>query len=451
MENNMTVEKLNTLGIYELRTIARQIGVYSPTTLKKGEIIEKIQNIISGKEKPFVRKTKQGRPAKGIAKLNDIMDIFGQPQNMDFTYAQKLNYDVGKDVFKHSLNSLNRHETIFSGVFKNTEFDQGVIYEDEFDYITIRNKCSIMSNFIDAYSLRDGDKVTCKCNYDEKQDTLIVVEVITINGVSAQNVTNRPLFEQLEYQIPKNKIVLTQNDYSSINSKVIDVVSPIIFGTRIIANFENNDEFIKLNELSDLLKNNNLANVHISMIAVDEMPEVIQYIKSNFCNVDLIIRKANQNYGAFAEEINLKFETLKRKVELGGNEILIVFDYLKLYKNLVKGYSEWNNKSIDEAKNYISQNLIEKFNCAKQTNINSSLTICVINCREDSFKEISNSYLYFNSIPYQDSDITLDLFNSYTKNLGMVLNKKEYLKLLTFKNQINKDNILQELNKLFEK
>ena len=76
MDNNLSVEKLNSLGIYELRTIARQIGVYSPTTLKKGEIIEKIQNIITGKEKPSDKKSKQGRPAKGITKLNDIMDIF---------------------------------------------------------------------------------------------------------------------------------------------------------------------------------------------------------------------------------------------------------------------------------------------------------------------------------------------------------------------------------------
>ncbi len=448
MDNNLSVEKLNSLGIYELRTIARQIGVYSPTTLKKGEIIEKIQNIITGKEKPSEKKSKQGRPAKGITKLNDIMDIFVPSMSNEFTYAQRLNSGNGKDVFKHSLNSLRAHETIINGTFKNVDLDHGVIYEDDFDFITLKNNVKIMSNFIDGYGLRDGDKLSCKCNYEQDEDTLIVIEVLTINGISSENHCNRPFIDNLEYQIPKNRIVLTQNDFSSINSKVIDVVSPLIYGTRIIMNFENNDEFVKLNEIEGLLKNNNLENTHISLIAIDELPEILQYIKNNYYDVDLIYRRPNQNYGAFKEELNLKLETIKRRVEIGKNEIVIVFDYNKLFKNLVKGYSEWNNCSLEEAKENVAHKLIEVYSIAKQTNIGSSLTICTLNCRDDNFKEISNTYLYFNSIPYDESDITLDLFNSYTKNLGMVINKKDYFKLLSFKSNLNKDNILQELDKL---
>ena len=449
MENSLSEEMLNGLGIYELRTIARQIGVYSPTTLKKGEIIEKIQNIITGKEKPTARKTKQGRPAKGIAKLNDIMDIFASSTNVDFTYAQKLNGDVSKNVFKHSLNSLNQHETMFSGVFQNVDIDHGVIYEDDFDYITIKNKCIVTSNFIDAFKLRDGDRVSCKCNYDDKQDNLVVIDVITINGVSAQNISNRPVFENLEYQIPKNQIVLTQNDFSSINNKVIDAVCPLFFGSRIIMNFENNDEFIKLTEIESLLKNNNFTNAHITMAVIDEMPEVMQYIKNNFSDIDLVYRREGQNYIALLEEIRIKFQSILRSVELGKNEIIIVFDYSKMFRHLVKGYSEWYNVSIEEAKDKILQKFTNKFNYAKQTNIGSSLSLCLLNCKEESFKELSNTYLYFNSLPYENSDITIDLMSSYTKNLGMVLNKKDYIRLMTFRNKATKENILQELNKLF--
>lgn len=450
MDNNLSEEKLDSLGIYELRTLARQIGVYSPTTLKKAEIIEKINNIITGKEKPIERKTKQGRPAKGITKLNNIMEIFNSSQSYERTYAQRLNSETGKYVFKHTLNSLREHESIISGTFKNVDLDYGVIYEDDFDYITIKNNCKIMNNFIEGYNLRDGDKLTCKCNYEKEQDSLIVIEVLTINGMSAENHHDIPLFDKLEHQIPKNKILLTQNDFSSINSKVIDVVAPLIFGTRIIMNFENNDELVKLNEIESLLKNNNLGDAHMTIIMVDEMPEILQFIKYNYHDIDIIYKRGNQNYGAFLEEIYLKVETIKRKVELGKNEIVIIFDYTKMYKYLVKGYSEWNNCHIEDARNYINNKIAQTYyNQAKQTNLGSSLTICSLNCRDENIKELSNTYLYFNSIPYQNSDITLDLFNSYTKNLVMVINKKDYLKLMTFKNSLNKDNILQELNKLF--
>jgi len=40
------------LSIYELRTIAREAGARSPTTLKKSELILQIQNIGNGKQKP---------------------------------------------------------------------------------------------------------------------------------------------------------------------------------------------------------------------------------------------------------------------------------------------------------------------------------------------------------------------------------------------------------------
>lgn len=54
------------LGIYELRAIAREVGVRYPTTYKKSALILKIENIKNGMEKPYFKTSKQGRPAKNI-------------------------------------------------------------------------------------------------------------------------------------------------------------------------------------------------------------------------------------------------------------------------------------------------------------------------------------------------------------------------------------------------
>ncbi|MBQ0017376.1 MAG: hypothetical protein KBT30_01945 [Clostridiales bacterium] len=53
-------------GIYELRKIARDKGVKSPTILRRSEIIEKIELIESGIEKPCFNSKNRGRPAKEI-------------------------------------------------------------------------------------------------------------------------------------------------------------------------------------------------------------------------------------------------------------------------------------------------------------------------------------------------------------------------------------------------
>ena len=57
------------LNIYELRQIARNIGVYSPTTLKRKDLIDKIEKIKNGELNPYIRKSKQGRPAKNLTNL----------------------------------------------------------------------------------------------------------------------------------------------------------------------------------------------------------------------------------------------------------------------------------------------------------------------------------------------------------------------------------------------
>lgn len=60
----------NDFGIYELRNIAREKGVKSPSTKKKNELIEDIIKLDSGVIKPYVNKTKQGRPCKNFSKID---------------------------------------------------------------------------------------------------------------------------------------------------------------------------------------------------------------------------------------------------------------------------------------------------------------------------------------------------------------------------------------------
>ena len=62
----MTEEQLNELSIFALRELARRTGVYAPTSKKKNELIREIIDISEGKKQPYIAKTKQGRPPKGI-------------------------------------------------------------------------------------------------------------------------------------------------------------------------------------------------------------------------------------------------------------------------------------------------------------------------------------------------------------------------------------------------
>ena len=71
------MDKYNNYGIYELRVIARKLGVKDATIFRRKDLIKKIEDVECGKVEPYIRKTKQGRPAKdiNITKTEEIYNI----------------------------------------------------------------------------------------------------------------------------------------------------------------------------------------------------------------------------------------------------------------------------------------------------------------------------------------------------------------------------------------
>ena len=55
--------QLHEISIFSLRNIARELGVYAPTKLKKNELIDEILTIENGEKQPCTP-SKRGRPLK---------------------------------------------------------------------------------------------------------------------------------------------------------------------------------------------------------------------------------------------------------------------------------------------------------------------------------------------------------------------------------------------------
>jgi transcription termination factor Rho len=65
--SKMSREELDDLSLFELRNAAREMGVKSPTTYNKGDLIDKMISISSGEVKPV--KSNRGRPPKILVGL----------------------------------------------------------------------------------------------------------------------------------------------------------------------------------------------------------------------------------------------------------------------------------------------------------------------------------------------------------------------------------------------
>ena len=97
---NIDLEKVN---MFALRTIARQIGVQSPTVMKKKELIEAIKKVTElGGEQQETRKVRSGRPCLKTLDVEAIIDF----SPINFTekfikdYSKKFNLVFDEYVFK---------------------------------------------------------------------------------------------------------------------------------------------------------------------------------------------------------------------------------------------------------------------------------------------------------------------------------------------------------------
>ena len=182
----MSNQMLEDLSIFQLRELARNIGVFSPTILKKAELIQSINDIKSGKIKPHIANTRQGRPPKKINGLGDIVGIF-LPSNLDNLKTKE------ESIFdRNDENSLN----LFQNPNEPSDFDEIIVFngflelmengsaliKKKFERIeNIENIVYVPETIVNELGLRSGDEILCKAYITTPGRPMYVGQIMSIN------------------------------------------------------------------------------------------------------------------------------------------------------------------------------------------------------------------------------------------------------------------------------
>lgn len=161
--DNLKDVLVRKLGIYELRGLARELGISSPTTKRRSELVDLIiENRANIKNTGMadLALSKKGRPYKKLGTIEEIMNAVIMEEN------QKIVVPKGRPSYE-SLICFAQEIPTFDHIAKEYKILTGVLRIANLSAYFIDNKFGIKvfipDEMLEEYNLSQGDFVKARC------------------------------------------------------------------------------------------------------------------------------------------------------------------------------------------------------------------------------------------------------------------------------------------------
>lgn len=321
-------ERLNEIGIRDLRQLAFTIGVHNFSSYNKADLIEHIIAVVFGFEPPKTNAGK-GRPVKAKQSKQEIFEkvlkkipepniqvstIYqnkGIPLPVPFVASSSVDYETGK--------KLEDREGILE------------IVDDGYGFLRAENceaskkDCYVTKEVIRKNKLLPGDYVVGKAfqAYTNRMPALEVVE--KVNGSSPQH--SRSRFESFVPTYPFEKIVLEQKN--NLVTRTIDLLTPIGKGQRaLIVSPPKVGKTTILKSIAESVCKKN-PEICLIVLLVDERPEEVTDIRDAACG-EIFFSTFDQTPEHHIKVSELALERAKRLVEIGKDVVILLDSITRL-------------------------------------------------------------------------------------------------------------------------
>lgn len=336
---------INELGVFELRGVARQLGVHSPTTKKREELINLIQEAIKSGATLKDNFPKRGRPFK---KLNILDGI-----------SEKINNEVLKIDFSNTRKVVNFAQ---DGSF-NYDYEEVVGIIQKYNYnIEMRDIATgTLVKFEKADELEDilqlGDKV--KASVIKGDDIYLATRVLSVNGQDFSTYKSK-FFEKGNAIISAEKVPFATGE-AVVGRRNLFKLDRELFETRYLQDLylecqKEGFEFILL------AANTSFENE----IVFGKLPTTNKFIAAY--GTDNLI-----NYHKILDALNYAENLVNR----GKKVILFVADIIEIVRSLDRYFDGASNnvEKHDEATLFIVQKLL-RFARAYENGCDGTVIMC---------------------------------------------------------------------------
>ena len=387
--SKMSREELDDLSLFELRNAAREMGVKSPTTYNKGDLIDKMFSISTGEVKPV--KSNRGRPPKALfglkseaekaveirQPLQQTTEAPREPKvrvyvNPEFAEGNRIrerepqqresrprdggyqnnNYQNNNYQNNNSQNNYQKRNN-YKNVAERSrpsqelnEIDPNASYEsregileilpDGYGFLRSDNcENSLKDAYISAmkikkFGLRKGDYVKglVLTQIDAKVPAMVVIE--KVNDREPEDCLNRPNFDDLTPIYPDARYKLENPDSSrEFAIRSIDLIAPIGKGQRaMIVSPPKAGKTTLLKQIAHSVSRN-YPEAKLIVLLIGERPEEVTDMKRSIQG-EVIYSTFDEMPDHHTRAAEMVLNHAKRLVEMGHDVVLLLDSLTRL-------------------------------------------------------------------------------------------------------------------------
>lgn len=397
--NGFNLEYIQKLRIHELRDFARQVGVTSPTTMKKEELIEKILEIIGNEE--VLQEKNEKEPLDFFALLtspdsdiiNDLIaksvvkteGKYDTSDYLDNTLVVRKNNVINPNApYSYPTNDFIRFNLQLSqgkpSICGDISEIEGFLDIHPNGYGIIRNNGFIPGGkdayvtlaLIKKYNLKKGNLIRGKAKFILENKPKIMFDIISVDGDYDFKNKNSDNFEDFPYLKTEEELYLDKFENLHISK-----------GERLYFNNMTIEDAIKLGY--DIVEENDAC---VKLINLKALPEDNYRSNQKIQIINLPFNKTEQES---LEAVELVIERAKREFEHSTQNVIMLYNFselIRMYNVAVEGFytfDKFNAKAMNKLSNIMCT--------AKFTNEKKFINIICIDKKEigEDVKNLFNS------------------------------------------------------------
>lgn len=377
--------ELEAKSIFEMRALAKEVGISAPTKMNKAELVDMVFKITNGEIEP-PQAPRRGRPkkygdateqttsekpqiaqnlAQNLAQPEQILtpspakvEAIGEislPKGFERPKYQPTRQFAQQNQKQYSNNGFNQNnygqkQNNFRNQNQNQVQRDNAIAErkdgeeteqiregyleinpDGYGFLRVKNgEFNEMDAYVSAmkikqYGLRRGDYVTSLCKKVQEGRPSAVVSVTTINGIESDKVGKRPNFDDLVPIYPDERIRLEVAP-REFATRCIDLVSPIGKGQRgIIVSPPKAGKTTLLKMIASSIATN-YPDIELKVLLIDERPEEVTDMQRSIKG-EVVYSTFDERPEHHTKTAEMLLERAKRLVEM-GKDVVILLDSL---------------------------------------------------------------------------------------------------------------------------